>query len=214
MHQLLSALDKPPTAPGALPTDRRARRSSVADLVAAAATGDQRAWEALVTRFDPMLRGVARRFRLPSHQVDDAVQDTWTRLVRHLHRLENPAAVGAWLATTTRHESLRVLRTTTLRELPTDNLIAVDERQADAHVDLDTPGDHEWRASLRSALGALPPRHRALLEMLHQEPARSYEDTAAALGMPVGSIGPTRARALERLRRHPRLAALHAARTA
>jgi RNA polymerase sigma factor (sigma-70 family) len=178
--------------------------------VAAAAAGDQRAWEALFARFDPMLRGVARRFRLPSHQVDDAIQETWMRLILHLHRLDDPAAVGGWLATTARREFLRALQVRTSREFPTGEPIGVDEPDIDAQVDPDPPGDFERKAVLRSALGTLRQRDRALLEMLHGEPARSYENAAATLGIPVGSIGPTRARAFARLRRDPRLASLRA----
>ena len=204
-HQL-RALCETSTAPGAR------HRCSVAGLVAAAAGGDQRAWQALFTRFDPMLRHVIRRFRLTSHQADDALQETWTRLVRHLHRVENPAAIGAWLATTARREALRLLQTT-IHELPTDELLGINEPDLDANGP-DAVGDDEPSRSLRSALDALPSRDRALLEMLHREPAPTYENVAATLGIPVGSIGPTRARALARLRRHPGLAALRAGRGA
>lgn len=211
-HQL-RALTEASTASGALHTDTLARRSSVAGLVAAAASGDQRAWQALFTHFDPMLRRVTRRFRLTGHQADDALQETWVRFLRHVHRLENPAAVGAWLATTARRESLRLLRTT-IHVHPTDEPLGIHEPDVDAHLDADILGDDAPSEILRSALDTLPPRDRALLQMLHREPAPSYEEVAAALGIPVGSIGPTRARALARLRRHPGLAALRAGRKA
>lgn len=205
------ALTEPTTGSGARHPD--SRRCGVAGLVAAAAGGDQRAWQALITRFDPMLRRVTRRFRLTSHQADDALQETWVRLARHLHRLENPCAVGAWLATTARRESLRLLQAR-VHELPAAAPLDLGVADVDAHVDADSVVDAEATAILRSALDALSPRDRALLEMLHREPAATYEKVAAALGIPIGSIGPTRARALARLRRHPGLAALRAARTA
>ncbi len=133
--------------------------------------------------------------------------------MRHLHRLENPCAVGAWLATTARRESLRLLQMTT-HDLPTDEPLGIDEPDVDAHVGPDAVRDDEPTEVLRLALDALPPRDRALLELLYREPALTYEKVAAALGIPVGSIGPTRARALARLRRHPALAAFRADRRA
>jgi RNA polymerase sigma factor (sigma-70 family) len=207
----LRALTQPSTAGDQRYTDSRPSRCSVASLVAAAARGDQRAWDVLFKQFDAMLRRVTRGFRLTSHQADDVVQETWMRLVRHLHRLENPSAVGAWLATTARRESLRMLQRT-VHEVTTDELIGIDEPDPDADADPDALGAEGPREIVRSALDALPPRERALLEMLHGEPAPSYEHVAGELGIPVGSIGPTRARALARLRRHPRLAALRASR--
>jgi RNA polymerase sigma factor (sigma-70 family) len=186
-----------------------ARRVDVAVLASGAAAGEERAWEALVGRFDPMLRRVARGFRLSLHDVDDAVQATWLRAVRHLDRLEDPAAVGAWLMTTARRESLRVLQRAT-REVPSDQAVLHDEEDLGSADDFDALTDDDRRAAVRAALTSLPPRDQALLEMLAGEPAPSYDDVATALGMPVGSIGPTRGRALDRLRRHPRLAGVRA----
>lgn len=177
-------------------------------LVAAAAAGDERAWDALYRRFDPMLRRVTRGFRLSPHEADDALQATWLRLFRSLHRLENPAAVGAWLVTTARRESLRMLQTGT-RELPAEEPIGPEEPDPHSHEDHDPLAHVERSAAVRAALDSLPPRDRALLTLLSREPAPSYEEVAAELGMPLGSIGPTRGRALARLRRHPRVA--HAA---
>ena len=112
-----------------------------------------------------------------------------------------------------RRESLRLLQTT-IRELPTDDPLGIAEPDLDAHVDPDILGENESIEILRSALDALPPRDRALLEMLHREPPPTYEKVAATLGIPVGSIGPMRARALARLRRDPGFAALRAGRRA
>jgi RNA polymerase sigma factor (sigma-70 family) len=174
-------------------------------LVTAAAAGDERAWEALYRRFDPALRRVPQGFRLSSHEADDALQATWLRAFRSLHRLENPAAIGGWLLTTARRESLRLLRLGT-RELPAESAIGVEVPDPDSYDDRDPLRDAERSAAVRIALESLPPRERALLAVLSREPAPTYEEVAAELGMPLGSIGPTRGRALARLRRHPRLA--------
>jgi RNA polymerase sigma factor (sigma-70 family) len=172
-------------------------------VVAAAAAGDERAWEALYRRFDPALRQVVRGFHLSSHDADDALQATWLRAFRSLHRLENPAAIGGWLVTTARRESLRMLQPRT-REVAAEHAIDLEVPDPDSYDD--PLPDAERSAAVRIAVKSLPPGERALLAMLSQEPAPSYEEVAAELGIPVGSIGPTRGRALARLRRHPRLA--------
>jgi RNA polymerase sigma factor (sigma-70 family) len=202
-----TALAKTETAPTERHACWAARGCSTAGLVAAAARGDQRAFEALVVRFDPLVRRVANGFPLSSHQVDDVAQATWTRLFRSLHRLQNPAAVGGWLNTTARRESLRAFQAAK-RELPTDDVIGAENPDLATQVDVEGLADERWSAILRSALDALPTRDRVLLEMLNHEPAPSYASVAAALAIPIGSIGPRRARALARLRRHPGVASL------
>jgi RNA polymerase sigma factor (sigma-70 family) len=182
-------------------------RADLTRVVAAAATGDERAWEALYRRFDPTLRRVARGFCLSSHEVEDALQATWLRVFRGLHRLENPAAIGGWLVTTARRESLRVLQLAT-REVPAEHAIGDEMPDLNSHDDYDPLADADRLAAIRAALDSLPARERTLLTLLSREPAPSYEEAAAELGMPLGSVGPTRGRALARLRRHPRLGAL------
>jgi RNA polymerase sigma factor (sigma-70 family) len=182
-------------------------RTDLTGVVAAAAAGDERAWEALYRRFDPTLRRVARGFRLSSHEVEDALQATWLRAFRNLHRLENPAAIGGWLVTTARRESQRVLQLAT-REVPTEHAIGDEVHDLDSHADHDPLAAAERSAAIHAALDSLPARERTLLTLLSREPAPSYEEAAAELGVPLGSVGPTRGRALARLRRHPRLRAL------
>lgn len=169
-------------------------------LVARAAAGDERAWDALVDRYTNLLWAVARGHRLGQADAADVVQTAWLRLVEHLDRLERPDRVGAWLVTTARRECLRVLRRGG-REPPVD----LDER---FHADvsgLPPPDqqvlDHDRDALLRVALESLGDRCRTLLRVLAADPPPSYEEISAALGLPVGSIGPTRGRCLERLRR-------------
>lgn len=173
--------------------------SDLADLVSGAAAGEQKAWDELVNRFAGLVWHVARAHRLGDADASDVTQTVWLRLVESLPRLREPAAVGGWLATTTRHECLRVLRISG-REVPDDSAALVDIPSQDASpqavVEL-----AEDRHLVRTALDRLSDRCRTLLRALAYSPDDSYADISAALEMPVGSIGPTRSRCLQHLRR-------------
>ena len=177
----------------------RRRRSDelVSWLVARAAEGDEGAWNDLVEEFGGLVWSTVRAFGLSNDDAAEVSQITWQRLVEHLHRLQDPARVGAWLATTARRQCLKQLRHTS-RVIPCDD---VPEQVSDAPVPGDALLDDERDRALWSALACLPARDRRLLRMLIADPAPSYAEISAALGMPIGSIGPTRARALQRLRR-------------
>jgi RNA polymerase sigma factor (sigma-70 family) len=162
-----------------------------------AAVGDRDAWSEIVEEFEGMLCAVARGHRLSDADVADVAQTTWLRFAENLNRLQDPSRVGAWLATTARRECLRTLRTSA-RELPAAEPPEPVQPQV-APIDrnlLEAERDEELRAAFRR----LPARDQALLRMLVADPQPSYEDIGAALQMPIGSIGPTRGRALERLR--------------
>lgn len=167
--------------------------------VAAAAGGSNSAWGRLVDHYNGLLWSIARSFRLSPPDAADVIQTTWLRLVEHLGRIEQPDRVGAWLATTARNECLAALRRNT-RATPagSDFLDDVADR---------APGpDHglltlERDTALWSALESLSELCRSLLRILASDPPPSYAEIGAALSMPVGSIGPSRARCLERLRR-------------
>jgi RNA polymerase sigma factor (sigma-70 family) len=166
-------------------------------LIARAREGDDQAWDALVARYAGLVWSVARAHRLGHADAADVAQTTWTKLVEHLDRLQEPAAIGGWLATTARRECLRLIRQaerTTFHDGVPE--IADETPGLDAGLLVS-----ERDAELWNAFSRLGPRDQALLRMLTAEPAPSYQEISAALGMPVGSIGPTRARALERLRR-------------
>jgi RNA polymerase sigma factor (sigma-70 family) len=191
-----------------LEADRRARGarrrppSQVAELdhmLEAASQGDPGAWSALVDRFTARVLGVTRRHRLAPHDAEDIVQTTWLRLLEHAGNLREPAAVGAWLETTARHESLRLLRAAR-RELAADEEeLSRQPVWEDAERDVITG---QTRAAIKTALGELPGRQRQLLRMLFADDEPTYEHIARTLDMPIGSIGPTRARGLDRLRGH------------
>jgi RNA polymerase sigma factor (sigma-70 family) len=185
------------------------RESDVAALVAGAAEGDQEAWAALVERFSGLVWSVTRGFRLSHHDAAEVSQTAWLQLLEHLHDIREPERVGAWLATTTRRLCLTTIRKAG-RAVPVD----LDEGylvSPDTTVELDTAIDADQRrAALARALENLPEPGQALLRLLASDPAPSYAEAAAMLQMPIGSIGPTRARCLERLRRSPELVAIGA----
>ena len=179
--------------------------SPSARIVHAAAAGDQEAWNELVERYSGLMWAVARAHRLSTGDAADVVQTSWLRLVEHLGAVRNPDGVGAWLATTARRESLRTLRRASRSE-PSDAIDALpdpDLTDVDARLLRD-----ERDAALSRAFGRLPARDQALLRLLTTDPAPSYEEISAALAMPIGSIGPTRGRALARLRRELRRAGM------
>lgn len=179
----------------------------VTQLIERARAGDNRAWSCLIDRFDGTVRSIARSYRLQPSDIDDVVQATWTRLYEHIDRLREPAAVSGWLATTTRRESMRALQVHT-RERLTDDAQLFDQPAL--------PGEpetslfrRERRAAVACAVAALPHHQRRIIMVLLTGASHDYRQISALLGVPIGSIGPTRSRALARLARHPRLRAVH-----
>ena len=179
----------------------------VTALVSRARSGDREAWEALVGRFRGLVVAVTRSFRLAPEDAADAVQQTWLRLFESIDRVREPERLAAWIATTARRECLRLLRVGG-REDPTDDI----ERHRDPTGRFPDPGQElisaQERSTVRAAVLALPDRHRRLMTVLMATTQPSYSTVAEALEMPVGSIGPTRMRAIERLRRDPHVLAL------
>ncbi|MFC5729198.1 MULTISPECIES: RNA polymerase sigma factor [Nocardioides] len=174
--------------------------SPLATLVRAAREGDQHAWDAIVDRFLPLVGAIVRRHRLSEADGDDVSQTVWLRLVEHLDDLREADALPGWIRTTTRNECLRLLAARG-RVRPVD---PQDEGGLDA-VELDVADEEllaaERRHLLREALAELPAARRDLLVLLLADPPVGYEEISRLLGIPVGSIGPTRARALGQLRR-------------
>ena len=186
--------------------------AEVTGLVRRAAQGDQEAWEGIVDEYSGLVWSVARGFRLDEAQMADAVQTTWLRLVEHLAEIREPERLPGWLRTTTRRACLATAHQSH-RESPVD---AAEQSCASDHGGhLDDAGPEasavrqDQRVLVRRVVATLPPRHRALLGMLVSSPPLSYEEISAGLGIPVGSIGPTRARILGRLRTALETAGLH-----
>jgi RNA polymerase sigma factor (sigma-70 family) len=180
---------------------------SVVALVTRAAGGDQGAWDELVERYAPLVWTICARYRLSQHDIEDVGQTVWLLLVEQLDRLREPAALPGWLATTTSRECLRVVtaarKTQRVRSGLDDAVQFVDDKVIDEEILL-----AERNAGLRAAFAELPPQCQRLLSMLMNDPPVPYAEIHASLGIPVGSIGPQRARCLERMRRSSALLAL------
>jgi RNA polymerase sigma factor (sigma-70 family) len=181
-------------------TDLRGSNGDITRIVSAAAHGDQQSWDLIVARYSGLLWGVTRAHRLGTADAADVVQTTWLRLVEHLPQIRNPEGIGSWLATTARRECLGLLRSGA-RCQPSEEIELLVDAGAE-HAELDSALlTAERDAELWAAFNRLPTRDQALLRLLAVDSPPSYQEISAALGMPIGSIGPTRARSLERLRR-------------
>jgi RNA polymerase sigma factor (sigma-70 family) len=183
-----------------------------AGLVDRIRAGDESAWRELSDQYEPLLRWLARQHGLSAEDAADVIQLTWLRCLEHLDQLAHKDRLASWLATICRRECMR-LATNGRREVPLSEpdmapLMAGQGRQWDP---CDEVLRDDERRRLYSAIMALPERQRmVVVEVLTRED-RSYLDLSHRLGLPVGSIGPTRQRALTRLRRDPRLAGLSSA---
>jgi RNA polymerase sigma factor (sigma-70 family) len=185
---------------------RPERIDELTPVVRAAAGGDREAWERLVDYFSGLVTSVTRAHRLGHADGADVAQTVWLRLFEHLGDLEQPEAIGAWLTSVARNECLRVLRRAE-REVPDDGV------EPPHHV----PGEHdevllhvERLMALRDAMHDLPERDHAMVGLLLREPRPTYAEISAALGLPLGSVGPLRQRCLDRLRRSADLRAMRA----
>jgi RNA polymerase sigma factor (sigma-70 family) len=172
-------------------------------LVERCLAGDARAWEILVRRHERLVFAVARSYRLSDEDLGDVFQEVFTALVRGIPRLRDGRALVRWLSSTTE----RMARATALRRRR-EAALALSGERADAAAlpSADSPVGAdlellEERALVRLAFDALPARCRELLHALfYEDPAPSYAALSRRLRVPVGSLGPTRARCFERLR--------------
>jgi len=179
-----------------------------ADLVLRARKGDSDAWDALVERFAPLIWSICRRYSLGRADADDVGQYVWLRLVDQLDAVHDPAALPGWLATTTQRQCIRTLRAARNQhpfgyELDVESIR--DEQTGMAEHEVLRAERH---AALREAFTRLPPACQRLIVLLLEDPPVPYAEIGARLGIPTGSIGPSRGRCLEKLRRDPAIAAL------
>lgn len=185
---------RPPASPATAHEDQ-----DLTEVTAAAVAGDARAWDELVRRFGGMVLAVARSCRLGEADANDVFQVTWLRLVEHIDRVEQPERIGAWLATTARRESLRIMRAGSRCTPDHEGLLRVADPDA---VPLDAgPLADERADAVQRAFAELPSHCQRLLGILAGSDPPSYKEISTALSMPIGSIGPTRGRCLEHLRR-------------
>ena len=180
----------------------------VTALVTRARNGDKQAWDELVDRYAPLIWSICRRYRLRRADADNVGQGVWLRLVDQLGSLRDPAALPGWLATTTQRECGRVLRASRKQEVPGQWPDAGDIPDKVTGIAESELLRAERHAALRDAFTQLPPKSQQLIALLIQDPPMSYAEISAKLSIPAGSIGPNRRRCLEKLRRHPAIAAL------
>ena len=181
------------------------RERELVELVHGAQAGDADAWTQLVRRFDRMLRGIARSYRLAPAEVDDVIQTTWLNLFEAIEQIRDPTAIGAWLATATRRTALRRIQRHGREQLTDDPQLG--DRPEDDQPDAILLA-RERRTVLTAAISRLPDRHRDLVTVLLTQPTLEYREVSELLSMPTGSIGPIRARSLARLARDAQLRAL------
>lgn len=173
-------------------------RADITAVVRRAADGDMHAWDRLVDQYGRLIWSITVRFKLEESDAADVVQTTWMRLIEHIDRIEQPDRVGSWLAATARNECLRHMAAR-------KRLVLVHEDQefdgADHGPEVDEALLAAERAQVvRDALAHLPSQWQQLLELLMADPPVTYAEISDQLGLPVGSIGPTRGRCLAKLR--------------
>lgn len=171
----------------------------IAALVRRAADGDKQAWNRLVDQYGRLIWSITVRFKLAESDAADVVQTTWMRLIEHIDRIEQPDRIGSWLAATARNECLRHVAARKKIVLVREN---VEFDGADHHgPEVDEALLAAERAQVvRDAMAHLPAQWQQLLELLMADPPISYAEISDQLGVPVGSIGPTRGRCLAKLR--------------
>ena len=172
----------------------------VTRLVRRAASGDHEAWEGLVVKYGRLIWSITRDFKLVESDAADVFQTTWMRLIEHIDRIEHADRVGSWLASTARNECLRCLanRKRLVLSYGEDTF---EEAAATWEPEVDEALLAQEQATVvRQAMTQLPQHWQRLMEMLMADPPASYVEISDELGLPVGSIGPTRGRCLARLR--------------
>lgn len=173
---------------------------TVTELVRRARDGDEAATTEIVRRYEGLVRAVVRRAGLDEHTSRDAAQETWCVLIQKLPELRDPERLGGWLTVVARRASWRTCRAAR-REVPVD--LSTDDvtgrLEAAPPADLTVLAADEARA-VTAAVRRLPDRQRIVLTALASDEPPSYADLARSTGLPIGSIGPVRGRALRALR--------------
>jgi RNA polymerase sigma factor (sigma-70 family) len=194
------------------PTAHPDEAINIIELVADARRGKRSAWTTLVERYWPLIRTVARGYKLNEDDVEDVGQIVCLCLIQHLGSIREPRALPGWIVTTTRRESLRLIRSHR-QAIPVDPV-------GDAMFGItteDSPGldanllRAEAVQAVRDGLAHLPQTRRDLLLLLSEDQPLSYRDISELLAIPIGSIGPTRARSLACLQATPPIRNYHAA---
>lgn len=182
-------------------------QTSDENLVLACRRGEAEAWNVLVNRFQRLIYTIPRRAGLDEDQAAEVFQRTFAKLLEHLDRIRQPKSIHAWLVTTARRETLQLIREQRAEQSLSQTENSDDSTRSE-YIPDDNPLPNETLEQLeehrliRMAIAALDERSQTLLTLLYYQPAPlSYAEIAAALNIPEGSLGPTRARCLEKLRR-------------
>lgn len=195
--QTLTHIDVSGMGDGTAPEAPAFNRAAL--LVDACRSGDQAAWRELIRTYCTVPWAVARSFRLRTTDCEDVCQATWLRVVENIHQLRDPAKLTSWLVTIARREAMRHVEQER-RQVPIGDNGCFDIAPDVSATVEETILDRSSDVRLMAAFRRLNEQHQALLAMLLREPAMSYDEISAALGIPRGSIGPTRNRLLRRLR--------------
>jgi RNA polymerase sigma factor (sigma-70 family) len=177
-------------------SNNSASTTATGDLLRRANTGDRAAWVEIVSRYEGLVRSVARSFRLRDPDIDDALQRTWLQLLMHGGAIRNPENLGGWLASIATRECLTIIRSNQVY-----TTMAEQEEVGDPKSDVESQVIASEQADrIRTVVALLPTRRRILVEALLAVETPSYADLSRRTGIPVGAIGPTRARVLRQLR--------------
>jgi RNA polymerase sigma factor (sigma-70 family) len=176
-----------------------AGNDSDSDLLRRAADSDGAAWDELVSRHEPLVLRTARTVGLQASDAADAAQLTWLRLFGHMREIREPEHLAGWLAVTARREAVRIARANKRYALCAEPDTEYLSRGRLAVTD-SYPVEGQYGPVLAAALAQLPPRYEALIRILMSEDSPRYSDVAKRMGIPIGSIGPMRMRALHMLR--------------
>jgi RNA polymerase sigma factor (sigma-70 family) len=180
---------------------------SDAELLGAAKEGDEGAWEQIITRYESLVNAIARRHRLAPSDVKDVSQYVWLQLLSHIDKLREPRALSGWISSTTTHRCYELLRSqkrsVSVDPLATASMIDTTAWRRDSESFGGVDDDllrAEQRRAVRQGLAELSEIQQQLLLLLVADPPLPYCEISRIMNLPVGSIGPTRARLLKKLR--------------
>ena len=180
------------------------------ELIEAARESDEEAWEQIVARYQPLINAISRRYRLAPSDAHDVSQHVWMQLLDHIDKLREPRALRGWIAVTTTHRCYEISRGQK-RSVSVDPLAigsfdlvdtAAKRMNSDGRLDIDDDLLRaEERSAIRQGLAELTEVQQQLLLLLVADPPVPYCEIGRRMNLPTGSIGPTRARLLTKLRK-------------
>ncbi len=197
----LDTIMKTAVTPEKIDDDTEADQFAMDALVLGAQDGDVRAWQEIIRRFTPLVISVTRGYRLSLEDAQDVSQVVWLKLFENISGLREPRALPGWVRTTAQRESLRQIKAARRTQAMDPSTLARIEREPSG-PDVDSALlQLERERAVKDGLHEIEPQHRTLLILLHEDERPCYQKIGRTLGMPTGSIGPTRARGLQKLRK-------------